>query len=71
MLLFFSLLNPRQSYLHLLRDPTWKDLFVDGTHLLEEGERIQRPTLARTLEKIAIGGADAFYKVSNDRFDAP
>ncbi|KZT41503.1 gamma-glutamyltranspeptidase [Sistotremastrum suecicum HHB10207 ss-3] len=45
----------------ILADPDWSDFTIDG-RVLEEGEIVTRPALARTLQIIATEGPDAFYE---------
>lgn len=46
----------------MLEDPTWKDIYAPRGYLSVEGDYIKRVKYGHTLEKIAHGGADAFYK---------
>ena len=46
----------------LARDPAASRVFLRDGHALAVGERLVQPALAATLEAIAAGGADAFYK---------
>lgn len=43
--------------------PDWKEVFAPKGCLLREGDIIRRTALARTLDRIAEEGPDAFYKV--------
>jgi gamma-glutamyltranspeptidase/glutathione hydrolase len=43
-------------------DPELRRIFAPEGHALEEGALLKEPDLARTLRRIAEGGADAFYK---------
>ncbi|KAK1831885.1 gamma-glutamyltranspeptidase [Podospora conica] len=44
-----------------LEDPAWAPEFAPQGRLLRAGDTITRPRLAKTLESIRDGGADAFY----------
>ncbi len=46
----------------LSRYPNVADVYMPGGHAPEKGEIFKNPYLAATLEKIAKGGRDAFYK---------
>jgi len=47
---------------HLLKYPGSRALFFRGDEPLRAGDTLKNPDLAWTLEQIAAGGADAFYK---------
>lgn len=47
----------------MLNNPDWSAIFAPNGRFLQEGERIRRTNLSRTLSMIAEHGADAFYKV--------
>lgn len=49
---------------NLKRYPNVADVFMPGGKAPEKGEIFRNPALASTLEKIAIGGRDEFYKGS-------
>ncbi len=40
----------------------FKEIFMPGGHAPSKGEIFRNPYLAHTLEKVALGGRDAFYK---------
>ena len=40
----------------------FKEIFMPGGHAPRKGEIFKNPYLANTLEKVALGGRDAFYK---------
>ncbi|MFN7961045.1 MAG: gamma-glutamyltransferase [Thermoanaerobaculia bacterium] len=42
--------------------PNFREIYTPAGHAPEKGEVFQNPALARTLEAIANGGRDAFYK---------
>jgi gamma-glutamyltranspeptidase / glutathione hydrolase len=42
--------------------PGFAEVFMPGGRTPKEGEVFANPALARTLEKIAVGGRDAYYK---------
>ena len=46
----------------LSRYPNVAEVYMPGGHAPEKGEIFKNPYLANTLEKIAKGGRDAFYK---------
>ena len=46
----------------LAADPGCAAVYMRGTRPPEEGRRLEQPALAATLEAIAAGGADAFYR---------
>src|SRR4029453_17640378 len=46
----------------LARDPAAAATFLPGGHAPSAGDVFRNPNLARTLEQIAQGGRDAFYK---------
>ncbi|KAJ7647347.1 gamma-glutamyltranspeptidase [Roridomyces roridus] len=46
----------------MLSNPDWSSVFAPNGRFLEEGEIISRTNYSRTLEAIASGGPDAFYK---------
>jgi gamma-glutamyltranspeptidase/glutathione hydrolase/leukotriene-C4 hydrolase len=46
----------------MMEDKTWRDIYAPRGYLSVEGEYIKRINYGHTLEKIAHGGADAFYK---------
>jgi gamma-glutamyltranspeptidase/glutathione hydrolase/leukotriene-C4 hydrolase len=48
----------------MLENPDWQAIFAPKGVFLREGEVIRRTNLSRTLEAIAEGGSEAFYKVS-------
>lgn len=47
---------------YLQRFPNFKEIYMPDGHAPEKGEVFKNPYLANTLEKIAKGGRDAFYK---------
>jgi len=47
----------------MLDDPDWNVTFAPNGKLLEEGEILRRPAFAKTLERIAKEGVEAFYMV--------
>lgn len=53
----------------IMASPTLKEIYVDPetNEVYKEGERIKRPTLARTLQTIALEGANALYDGSLSR----
>jgi gamma-glutamyltranspeptidase/glutathione hydrolase/leukotriene-C4 hydrolase len=42
-------------------DKTWMDIYAPRGYLAVEGDYIKRINYGKTLERIAHGGADAFY----------
>jgi len=46
----------------LQRFPNFKEIYMPNGHAPEKGEIFKNPYLANTLEKIAKGGRDVFYK---------
>ena len=46
----------------LKNQPNFADTFIPGGHAPKKGDLFRNPDLARTLEAIAAGGRDAFYK---------
>ncbi len=53
--------NTRERAELLARDPAASALFLPGGEPLREGATFVQPDLANVLERIASGGADAFY----------
>lgn len=47
---------------HLSKYPNVAEVYMPGGHSPEKGEIFKNPYLAETLEKIARGGRDAFYR---------
>jgi gamma-glutamyltranspeptidase / glutathione hydrolase len=47
---------------NLQKWPGFKDTYMPGGRAPRKGEMFRNPNLARTLEKIAAGGRDVFYK---------
>lgn len=45
----------------MLDSPAWKEIYAPQGYLAVEGDWIKRLNYAHTLERIAKGGADAFY----------
>ena len=47
---------------NLAHDPESRRIFQHDGHYLEPGDKLAEPDLARTLERIAAGGANEFYE---------
>lgn len=50
------------DYAFLQEDPTWAAVYAPNGTLAVAGQKLYRPTLANTLEKIAKNGPDVFYQ---------
>ncbi len=52
----------RESAELLAPDPGFREVFFRGGEPLHEGEVLEQPALAKTLEALALGGAEALYR---------